>query len=113
AVTAEPAPKMSLSVMLWTVFRKLPFEERLQKVVEAGYRNVELVGEYRNWPDDQFNRVNAKRKELGITFDVTAGLRHGAGDPAHRDNLLDDLRKELPIMERLEIPSIIIMSGNV
>ena len=113
AVAQQAPNQMNLSVMLWTVFRKLPFEERLQKVVEAGYRNVELVGEYRKWSDAQLNSANAKRKELGITFDVTAGLRHGAGDPAHRENLLDDLRKELPIMERLEIPSIIIMSGNV
>lgn len=113
AINAEPASKMNLSVMLWTVFRKLPFEERLAKVAEAGYRNVELVGEYRKWSDAQFNSANAKRKELGITFDVTAGLRHGAANPADREHLLDDLRKELPIMERLEIPSIIIMSGNV
>ena len=113
AAVAQQAPKMNLSVMLWTVFRKLPFEERLEKVVEAGYRNVELIGEYRKWSDAQFNSANAKRKELGMTFDVTAGLRHGAANPADRDNLLDDLRKELPIMERLEIPSIIIMSGNV
>ncbi|HXE12796.1 MAG TPA: TIM barrel protein [Bryobacteraceae bacterium] len=114
AAVAQQAPnQMNLSVMLWTVFRKLPFEERLQKVVEAGYRNVELVGEYRKWSDAQFDSANAKRKELGITFDVTAGLRHGAGNPVDRDNLLDDLRKELPIMERLEIPSVIIMSGNV
>src|ERR1035438_405311 len=35
-----------LSVMLWTVFTDLPFEQRLEKVAEAGYRNVELVGEY-------------------------------------------------------------------
>jgi hydroxypyruvate isomerase len=113
AAIAAPATKMNLSVMLWTVFRKLPFEERLQKVADAGYKNVELVGEYRNWSDAQFNSANAKRKKLGITFDVTAGLRHGAGNPADRNNLLDDLRRELPVMERLEIPSIIIMSGNV
>src|SRR5580692_7303539 len=33
-----------LSVMLWTVFTNLPFEQRLEKVAEAGYKNVELVG---------------------------------------------------------------------
>ena len=35
-----------ISVMLWTVFRGLPFPQRLEKVAQAGYRNVELVGEY-------------------------------------------------------------------
>src|SRR5580700_7997227 len=80
----EPADKnlrFKLSVMLWTVFRDLPFEQRLEKVAEAGYQNVELVGEYAKWSDDDFNRANAKRKELGIRFDATAGLKHGVGNP--------------------------------
>jgi hydroxypyruvate isomerase len=110
---ADTPAALNISVMLWTVFRKLPFEERLQKVAEAGYRNVELVGEYQKWSEGEFVSAIAKRKELGITFDVTAGLHHGVGNPADRENLLEDVRKELPIMERLEIPAVIIMSGNV
>lgn len=99
--------------MLWTVFTKLPFEERLAKVAEAGYRNVELVGEYKNWSDSDFKGALAKQKQLGLTFDVTAGLRHGVGNPAEREGLLNDVRNELPIMERLQIPAVIVMSGNV
>lgn len=102
-----------LSVMLWTVFTKLPFEERLAKVAEAGYKNVELVGEYKKWSENDFKNALAKKHELGFTFDVTAGLRHGVGDPGVRDGLLADVRNELPIMERLECPAVIIMSGNV
>jgi hydroxypyruvate isomerase len=82
-------------------------------VAEAGYRNVELVGEYQKWSEPEFASAIAKRKELGITFDITAGLHHGIGNPADRDNLVEDVRKELPIMKRLEIPAVIIMSGNV
>ena len=102
-----------LSVMLWTVFTKLPFEERLEKVVEAGYKNVELVGEYHKWSEDEFRRNNDKRKQVGITFDTTAGLHHAIGNPADRDAMLADVRNELPIMERLDCPACIIMSGNV
>lgn len=110
---AQSSVPYGLSVMLWTVFRKLPFEQRLEKVAEAGYKNVELVGEYHNWKDEDFNRTNAKRKELGISFDTTAGLRHGAGNPNDREALLADVRNELPIMEKLECPACIVMSGNV
>jgi hydroxypyruvate isomerase len=99
--------------MLWTVFTKLPFEERLEKVAEAGYRYVELVGEYKKWSEDDFRKANAKRQEVGISFDTTAGLAHGVGNPNQRDAFLADLRNELPIMEKLECPAIIIMSGNV
>ncbi|HEV2350894.1 MAG TPA: TIM barrel protein [Terriglobia bacterium] len=108
-----PGVPFKLSVMLWTVFTKLPFEERLARVAEAGYKNVELVGEYRHWSDDDFKKALAKKNELGLTFDVTAGLAHGVGDPDAREGLLADVRNELPIMERLECPAVIIMSGNV
>jgi len=108
--TAAP---FQLSVMLWTVFRDLPFERRLEKVAEAGYRNVELVGEYATWKDADFEPANAKRKELGMAFDCTAGLKHGLCNPADREALLTELRSTLPIMERIECPAIILLSGNV
>ena len=44
----SPAPPFSLSVMLWTVESKLPFEQRIAKVAEAGYHAVELVGEWQD-----------------------------------------------------------------
>ncbi len=106
-------PPFKLSVMLWTVFKDLPFEQRLEKIAEAGYKYVELVGEYEKWSDDDFVRANAKRKELGISFDATAGLKHGVGDPNDRDALLAELRQALVPMERLDCPSIIFLSGNV
>ena len=99
--------------MLWTVFTHLPFEQRLEKVVEAGYQNVELVGEYRKWSSDEFDKANTRRKELGIHFDVTAGLAHAVGNPGDREALLADVRKELPVMEKLDCPAVIVMSGNV
>ena len=103
-----------ISVMLWTVFQKLPFEERLEKVAEAGYHAVELVGsEYKDWSDEDFRRANRKRRELGITFDVTAGLAHGIADPDAREAFLSDLRQALPAMEKIECPAIIVLSGNV
>lgn len=111
-LTSKDAP-YGLSIMLWTVFRKLPMEQRLENVAEAGYRNVELVGEYHRMSPDQVKSMNAKRKQLGITFDTTAGLRHGVGNPKNRDAMLADVRNELPIMEELECPACIIMSGNV
>lgn len=107
-----PEAPFKLSVMLWTVFNDLPFEQRLEKIAEAGYRNVELVGEYDKWTDTDFERANAKRKELGITFDCTAGLKHGVSNPDDRPALLAELRHALTIMERIECPSMILLSGN-
>jgi hydroxypyruvate isomerase len=110
AVEGSTAP---LSIMLWTVFNKLPFAERLAKVAEAGYRNVELVGEYRDWTEADFAEANLTRKRLGIQFDATAGLQHGVADPAARDAFLGELAKALIPMETLGCPAMIVLSGNV
>ena len=107
----QPAP-FPLSVMLWTVFRDLPFEERLTKVAEAGYANVELVGEYAQWPAADFDRANAARKRLGISFDATAGLKHGLADPAQSDAFLAELKQALVPMQTLACPAMIVLSGN-
>ncbi len=112
AAAFSPVP-FQFSIMLWTVFTGMPFEDRLAKVAEAGYRNVQLVGEYRMWTDDQYASINAKRKSLGITFDATTAVRHGLVNPQDRGALLAEIKDALPIMERLECPSLIITSGNV
>ena len=101
-----------LSVMLWTVFTHMPFEERLAKVAEAGYSNIELVGEYNKWTPTDFDRANAARKKLGLRFDATAGLKNGVGNPSQRDALVEELRQALAPMQTLECPAMIVLSGN-
>ena len=110
---AAGAPSFGLSVMLWTVFKELPFEEQLAKVAEAGYSKIELVGEYKNWSAGDFDRANAARKRVGIEFDATAGLAHGVADPGTRDAFLAELKQALTPMETLDCPAMIVLSGNV
>jgi hydroxypyruvate isomerase len=108
-------PPYSLSVMLWTVLTKLPIEQRLEKIAEAGYNQVQLVGEYHkdNWSDADYARVIAACKRLKINFDCTAGLPHGIADPNARGAFLADLSSAFKPMETLSIPAIIVLSGNV
>ncbi len=107
------AQSFDLSVMLWTVFNNLPFEQRLAKVAEAGYNQVELVDEYRDWTDADFTAANAARKRLGIRFDATAGLIQALANPSLRNEFLADLTRALKPMGTLSIPSIIVLAGNV
>ena len=109
---AHESVPYQLSVMLWTILRDQPFEQRLEKVAQAGYRNVELVGEYAKWNEEDFQHAIAKSKQLGLRFDCTAGLKHSLCNPAERDALVAEFRATLPIMERLECPAMIVLSGN-
>ena len=107
------ASTFPLSVMLWTFFADLPFEEQVAKVAKAGYTNVELVGEYLGWSEKDFARANAVLKKHGILVDAIAGLKHGVANPGTRDAFLAELKNALTPMEALRCPSMIVLSGNV
>ena len=85
----------------------------MEKVSEAGYHAVELVREFKGWSDADYGQMNRKKHQLGITFDTTAGMSHGVGDPEQREAMLKDLEGMLTVCDKLECPRLIIMSGNV
>jgi hydroxypyruvate isomerase len=113
AAAALPgAQPYQLSVMLWTVLPNLAFEQRLEKVAEAGYRSVELVEEYEKWSAADFRSANSKKRALGLNFDTIAAVKKGVANPSERDAFLSEIERLVPIAEELECPAIIVLSGN-
>lgn len=106
-----PAP-YKISVMLWTVFPHVTFEERLERVAEAGYRSAELVNEFRHWSPEDFRRVLRKKHELGLEFDASAGLSHSLVDPKQRQAFLKELQDLIPVLDKLECSTLIILPGD-
>jgi hydroxypyruvate isomerase len=112
AAASEPAVPFRFSVMLWTIYRKLPFDQRLEKVAEAGYHAVELVNEYEKWSPEEFRLASAKLRSLGIVVDAMAGVWTGIANPQAQDKFLADLTRLVPIAEQLECSGIIVLSGD-
>ncbi len=108
---AEGAP-FSLSVMLWTVFQKLPYPQRLEKVSEAGYHAVELVDEFKDWTKEDFAAARRKKTELKMEIDATAGVWHTLADASDREPFLKSVREFLPILNELECRRLILQSGD-
>ena len=117
---ASPAPAapeadsvpFSLSIMLWTIFNDLPFEQRLEKVAEAGYHAVELVGEFRDWKKQDFANARRKKSELKIEFDGTTGVWLALADASARELFLKSLREFVPTMRELECTRLIMQTGD-
>lgn len=119
---AAPAPAgeapFKLSVMLWTVFRDLPFEQRLEKIAEAGFHSVELVTEFEKWTEEDYRKALSKKQALGLGFDtLLANANYHTRpvtlvNPIHREGFLTDVRNSLKIAQKLECPTLIVMSGN-
>jgi len=112
SLAASTEAPFRLSVMLWTIYRKLPFDQRLEKVAEAGYHAVELVDEYEKWSPEEFRLASAKLRSLGIVVDAMAGVWTGIANPQAQDKFLADLTRLVPIAEQLQCPGIIVLSGD-
>ncbi len=102
----------SLSVMLWTVYRNLPFSQRLEKVAEAGYHAVELVDEFKDWKKEDFAEARRKKRELSIEFDGATGVWLPLADSSKRDAFLKSLREFIPTMRELECTRLIMQTGD-
>ena len=114
---ASPAPEadsvpFSLSIMLWTIYNHLPFEQRLEKVTEAGYHAVELVGEFKDWKPQDFANARRKKRELKIEFDGTTGIWLPLADASAREPFLKSLREFIPTMRELECTRLILQTGD-
>lgn len=109
---ADSQVSFKFSVMLWTILRDRPFEERIQKVAAAGYHAIELVNEYEKWSPEDFRRAMSKLRALNMVVDAMAGVWTGMADPNAREKFFADLNRLFPIAEQLECPAIIVLSGN-
>src|ERR1051325_4541140 len=115
----QPSPrkaKITTSVMLWTL--KGSFEEKLETAARAGVQSVEMVGEYDAWADTEMARVKKLVRSFRIGMDVLIATPDwqkrpvSMVDPAQRENFLADLRKAIVVANQLEVPQILLMSGN-
>jgi hydroxypyruvate isomerase len=110
AGTVEAGPQFS--VMIW-VLRKLgSFEENLERVAAAGYKHIELVGEFAQWSEEDWKRILARMRALKISVDATTGVKVGFADPSGGDAFVAELKGFIPTMRRLGCEQIILVSGK-
>jgi hydroxypyruvate isomerase len=111
-----PKAKITSSVMLWTL--KGSFEDKLETAARAGVQSVELVGEYADWTDADVARIKKLLRSFRLGMDVLIATPNwnqrpvSMVDPAQRDNFLADCRNAIVFAQKLEVPQILLMSGN-
>ena len=98
--------------MIWTLNKLGTFEENLERVAQAGYHHVELVGEFKKWSEDDYRRILARMETLKISVDATSGVGPGFADPSGGDAFLSALKALIPAAKRLQCKQIILLSGK-
>lgn len=113
---AAPKAKITSSVMLWTL--KGTFEEKVEAAARAGLQSVELVAEHVNWSDAEIAKAKKHCAAFRLGMDTIIATPNWARrpvsmvEPAQRDSFLADVKTALVFAQKLEIPQIILMSGN-
>lgn len=108
--------KITSSVMLWTL--KGSFEEKLQIAAKSGIQSVELVAEHAKLTDPQLDEMKKMIRSYNLTADTIIGQPEWKGrpvsmvDPAQRVNFLKDIERAIVFSQKLEVPQIILMSGD-
>jgi hydroxypyruvate isomerase len=117
-ISAQTTPAQSrvakpkTSVMMWTLNKIGTFEQNLERVSQAGYNQVELVSEFKNWSTSDMARILARMETLGISVDAMAGMTLGFADPSGGDAFLSELKTLIPVASRLACRQIILLSGK-
>jgi hydroxypyruvate isomerase len=100
------------SVMMWALKSHGSFEENLERVARAGYRHVELVGEFFAWTETERASVMAKMAALGVTVDATSGVKAGFADPAGGDAFVAEVKRLIAAARQVGCSRLILLSGK-
>jgi hydroxypyruvate isomerase len=100
------------SVMIWVLKSRGSFEENLERVAQAGYKHVELVGEFFSWSEAERSKVMAKMASLGITVDATAGMKAGFATPGGGDAFLAAMKELMAAAKGVGCRQLILLSGK-
>jgi len=107
-----PSTGVRFSFMLWALSRQGSFEQCLEIVAQAGYRGVELVGEFHTWSAEKRHAVMAQMRSYKMVFDSMSGVKAGFAVPEQTDGFFLQFAEHLRAAKELECPQVILLSGN-
>jgi hydroxypyruvate isomerase len=112
-LSSQVPASVQFSQMIWTLKKLGTFDENLDRLAQAGYHHVQLVGEFKTWSEDDWRRMTARMETLKISVDATSGVQAGFADPAGQEAFLSGLKAIIPAAKRLQCKQIILLSGKV
>lgn len=112
ASAASPELSDRFSVMMWTLKNRGSFDENLERVAQAGFRHVELVGEFLRWSSAETQSAMSRMDALGISVDATSGMKLGFADPGGGDAYIAELKQLVEAARRVRCNRLILLSGK-
>jgi hydroxypyruvate isomerase len=101
------------SIMIWVLRKRGSFAENLETVARAGFKHIELIGEFWKWTDAEHQQYMKKMADLGISIDATAGMKLGFADTADSSAYVAELKNLIAAAKKVKCTRLILMSGKV
>lgn len=108
---------MELGLCIEMAFSNLPFEDRVRKAAELGFRNIEMWFvdmSYKGSPENlarlaEQNHVNITNTVIGAPDGSVGG---GLTNPVNRKQWLEQARMSIEFTKEARIPATIVCTGN-
>ena len=116
---SQPPPKQAVirsSVMLWTLPGTL--EEKLEQAARAGIQSVELGGEHLDWGRAELEAFRRTAESFRLGIDSITAIPYqrmdefSMVDPARREAMLAEVKRNIERAGRLECPVILLLTGR-
>jgi hydroxypyruvate isomerase len=100
------------SIMMAPLNRYGIFEENLERVAQAGYQNVAVGSDFREWSEEDVARIRAHMQRLNINMDTLGGMKAGFADPSGGDAFVDELKVQIAGAKQMDCKQLILLSGK-
>ena len=109
---------MELGLCIEMALTDLPFDERIKKAADIGFKNVEMWfvdGSFKGTPE----QLAKLAEKAGVTITNTVigspdgSMGGGLTDPANREQWLERVRMTIDFTKEAGIPATIVCTGNV
>jgi hydroxypyruvate isomerase len=118
SVAVAPPKKARITSSIMIGILKGSMEDKLRKIADTGIQSAEMTSEYRHWSDSEVETYKKLMHSYGFGFDTLMAQTDWAKqpnsmvNPEHRERFLQELSEAITWAKRLDVPQILLMSGN-
>jgi hydroxypyruvate isomerase len=118
AAAVPPPAKARVTSSIMIGILKGTMEEKLRKIAETGIQSAEMTSDYRTWSDADAEHYRKLARSYGFGFDTLMAQTDWARqpnsmvNPEHLERFLKELSEAIAWAKRLDVPQVLLMSGN-
>jgi hydroxypyruvate isomerase len=107
-----PTQGVRFSFMIWALTKQVSFDRAMEMVAQAGYKGVELTGQFQKWEPAERLRIMARMRSLGLVFDSMSGVKADFAAPDDNGAFAPQFAQHLRSAKELECSQVIMLSGT-